>query len=514
MSTNVAINETEQPAVMKEQRLFHYWGKLTERHPTIAAFGRVLSASITAKIFTVARGLIIAKLVAPEVFGISGTIAIILAYAQYADLGTSNAASREITEALGKGEPQDAKRAASWLSGLKLISIAAVTLVVLAISRLPHLEPSMRLSLTVFPAIAFPSIILNIVLTQWYAQSRTKEFSRATTIAAATDFALGVTLTWIWGLTGLLTASALAPAATFVWSLTNGNITFPALPPIKVIKRYLIIGLPFIALALIDHNLIYIDQLIVLRYFSVREVGLYNIALMATEVVRMISIATGVVVGPRLIREYAQSGGNIESIREITFKPIRLHALIVPFAIAGLWIIGGFLITRFYPKYIESLRPMHILLLAFYFLVVNAGVTTFLFAINKHYRNLYIITPSLIFNVIIDLVLIRLGYGILSIALGSLLTYILYSMTHIGYVISHFRMALKEKVGFYGEWLFPIIYLSMVLFIVEKFFTYRSSAQGAIIAFLVSYFLLIPLAIRGGLISGKRKGLYDESSKD
>jgi O-antigen/teichoic acid export membrane protein len=502
MSTQqeITANDSVTGPVGRRATIASFIRQIVRRHPTLIAVGNVLSASMVARALTVAKGLVVAKLVAPEIYAVSGVISIILAYAQYADLGTSNAALRNMTEAIGRSDDKEATRSAAWLGGLKLASIVVVALGALAFSRWPGLDASLRLGLTVLPAIALPTAMQTVILLQWQAHSRIKDFSRATRIAAALDFVFSVSLTWVWGLPGLLAAAALAPALVLAWSALRGPVVWPSLPPVAVLRRYTAVGAPFIALALIDHNLIYVDQLIVLRYFTLHDLGVYNIALIATEAVRIVGIATGVVIGPRLIRELASVGGEVRAIRDRTLRPVKLHACFVPFLVTGLWFAGGYFITGFYPRYVDSVRPMQILLLAFYFLVINGGVTTFLFAINKHGRNLLIIIPALLFNIVIDILLIEAGWGLLAIAVGSLITYILYLVVHLAYVVSHFELSGREWTMFYGSLLLPSVNLICALVVVERWVDYTSSLMSAVIACLLATVLLLPSAVFGGLI--------------
>jgi hypothetical protein len=140
---------------------------------------------------------------------------------------------------------------------------------------------------------------------------------------------------------------------------------------------------------------------------------------------------------------------------------------------------------------------MQVLLLAFYFLVVNGGVTTFLFAINKHRRNLLILVPALVFNVVIDIALIRAGWGLLAVAMGSLATYILYSLIHLSYVASHFGLARAQWMRFYAGVFLPPVYLALIMTAIERLFDYHASLLSAALACLVAALLLSPLAVRG-----------------
>lgn len=468
-----------------------------EGRSTLLAIGRVLSTSAAARALGVLKGLAVAKLLAPEMYGVAAIISVTLSYAQYADLGSGTAAYRELTAALGRADAEGAARAARWMASLKLGSIGAVSVVCLALSFWPGMPSSLALGFTLFPLIAVGSTLLYLVQLRWQAQGRVREFSRATVLAGAADLILSVLLTWLWGLTGLLTGAALAPMVVVAWAWRRrGSVAFSAVP-LLVVRRHLIVGLPLVALALIDHNLIYVDQLLVLAYFSVRDVGIYNIALVATEAIRMLGITAGVVLGPRLIREYARAGGDLAAIRRHTLLPVHLYACFVPPVVAGVWIAGGYVITRFYASYAEAIRPMQVLLIAFYFLVVTGGLTSFSFAIDRHQRNLLIILPALCFNVLVDIVLIREGWGLMAIAAGSLVTYVLYAFTQLSYCASYFALSGLEWVTFHAGAFLPGFYLAAVLAGLEHSWDYRASVWAATQALVAVWLLLAPLMWRG-----------------
>jgi O-antigen/teichoic acid export membrane protein len=468
--------------------------------PTTLAIGRVLGAASWARVLSVARGLIIAKILPPSLYGTSAAVAIILAYARYTDLGTSAAAARDLASATGRGDQEAAARTARWMGGFTLGSMLLTATGCFAVSYWSPLDPHLRLALRFFPPIGLATASLAFIMLQWQARGRIRNFSHGTAIAAVADLLASVTLTLLWGLPGLLAAMALAPTIAAIWAIHRGDLQAPSLAPLASARRYLSIGWPLVALGLIDHNLIYIDHIIVLAFFSVRELGVYNVALIATEAVRMVGIAGGVVLGPRLIREYAGSGANLRVIRAHTLLPVQLYAAFVPFVVAGLWIAASHLLPRFYPLYADSLLPMRVLLVSFNFLVVTGGVTTFLFALDKHRRNLFILVPALFFNVAADVLLIHLGWGLLAIAVGSFLTYLLYAAVVLSYVADHFELTTKEWLAFHLGAFLPGGYLMLTLLFLESWVNYQSAAMtGA--AGVVELVLLAPLALRGVLIA-------------
>jgi O-antigen/teichoic acid export membrane protein len=186
----------------------------------------------------------------------------------------------------------------------------------------------------------------------------------------------------------------------------------------------------------------------------------------------------------------------VEALRRETLLPVQLLACVLPFAIVPLWFGGDWLIQRFYSPYSASVWPMKVLLLAFYFLVVNGGVTTFLFTIDKQRRNLLIAGPALAFNVVLDVLLLRQGLGILGVALGSLVTYIAYAFVHLSYVASHFQLTRREWLRFFAEAFLPGGCLAIILAGIDWMAPPGGSFVRAALCTVLSWVLVAPLAAR------------------
>ena len=139
---------------------------------------------------------------------------------------------------------------------------------------------------------------------------------------------------------------------------------------------------------------------------------------------------------------------------------------------------------------------MQVLLLASGFLVVLGGVTTFLFAIDRHPRNLLFVTPALVLNVAIDLVLLRLGWGLMAIAAGSLVTYFVYAAAVLWYVSGHFDRAWSPRLRFLAGALLPGVLLGLLLGVIERTVPYRASAPATAATCAACVAVLAPLALR------------------
>jgi O-antigen/teichoic acid export membrane protein len=461
----------------------------------LASIGDVIATSAVSRGVGVIRGLVLARILAPEIYGISTTVAIALAYGNYLDLGMANAAFREAAAARGRGDREGAARAAGHIGMVKIVAgvLLATAAVVLSLrgDLVPDLTFALRFLVLIGPVAAL------VVACQLHLQAfgHVRDANVTTTAGALIDLAIGIPLTVVAGIRGLLVGTLISQGVAFLWarSRTPGALATPL--PFSVARHYLGVGVPVAALGFIDHHLVYLDHLVVLAFFSVRELGLYNVALTAADALRLFTVAIGFVIGPRLIAAYARSGGRIDAVRSHTLTPVRLVAAVLPFAIVALWVLGAYVVGRHYPAYGQSIRPMQVLIASYYFLIVQAAVTTFLFAINRHARVLFFLVPALLFNVAADVLLVRAGFGLLAIAMGSALTYALYCTALLGYVVSYFRPSAREWLSIAADAAGPGLWLLGVLLLVERM-PYRDSFGGAVGAVLTGWALLSPLAWR------------------
>jgi O-antigen/teichoic acid export membrane protein len=355
----------------------------------------------------------------------------------------------------------------------------------------------MRQGLLALPAIALSSALLSQALQHLQAEGRAHEYGRVTLIAAASDLLLCVGLTAVWGLAGLLAGAALSPTPALAWAASRRAVAPPRAVPGPVLRAYLRTGVPLAALALADQSLLLVGQLLVMALLSLGALGRYNVAFVLAEAVRTLGAAAATVLGPRLLREHARAGGRVEAIRRHTLQPVLAYARALPLPIAILWVGGSFGLIRFYPAYAGAVRPMQVLLIATFFLVVLGGVTTFLFAIDKHPRNLLFLTPALAFNVVADLLLLRLGWGLMAIAVGSLVTYFLYAASTLWYVSGHFDLGRGARLRFLAAALGPGIGMGLAMSLLEHFLPYHGSfpATAAVASLLA--FACSPLAWSG-----------------
>jgi O-antigen/teichoic acid export membrane protein len=448
--------------------------------PTLLALGQVVGASVASRLLRLVKVLAVARLLSPDSYGVFGAVVALVTYAQFLDLGTASAAYRDLASAAGRRDEHEMRLAAGRMATVKLAGTVLLGAVALALAWWPGLRPDLRPALLALPAIAVSWALQWLLLQQLQAEGRIAEYSRATAWIAGADLLLCVGMTALWSLPGLLVASALAPLPALAWAVRHGALALPRAVPRETLARYLRSGLPLAGLTMVDQTLLSLDQLLIMSLLSVRALGLYNVALVPAEALRTLALAGGAVFGPRLLREYARVGSLHSAIRVHALNPPLLYAAVLPVLSGPLWILLSYGLVSAYPAYAEALLPMHLLIVGANFIVVVNGVTSFLFAIDRHARNFYILVPAVCLNVALDLVLLRRGLGLTAIAVGSLVTYFVYAAAHLAYVTSHFEPSARGRLGYLTRALLPTIAFGTAMSIVERLVDYRHSLALAV----------------------------------
>lgn len=390
----------------------------------------------------VVRGFVIAGILGPAQMGVVSTGNLLLNYAQYADLGIAQGLNREIPMDLGRGADD---RAAEWVwYGLlgKLIAglVVFVGAIAWALSPLGSGQPdSVRLVIVIAGAT---SLVAGIVLVFQFVSKSYSDFDGAARMAVTLALAnlaagiIGARLAGAVGVaSGVLVASSIA--AAYGWYRVR-PVRMPAITRRRLLEL-IRIGMPLALLTFMGFNLENIDQVIILSLLDRESLGLYAIVLQAGGLLTLTALSVSNVVGPRLVRRYAESG-SLEAIADLTWKPALALSALLPVVVCASWVVGPLAIRWLLPQYISSVGPFKIYMTAMFFLGLNLGVSSTLLALGRHRLNVPIMLGCILFNVAVDLALVGWAdMGLEGVALGSLATYFLYWLLHTGLVRWYFE---------------------------------------------------------------------------
>ena len=249
------------------------------------------------------------------------------------------------------------------------------------------------------------------------------------------------------GVRGVFISQLIAAVVTVMFSFALTG--FPRPEPIRrsFLLRLLKAGIPFVLLAFVGYNLVYVDQVMVLSLLGSTSLGVYTLALYAGSVMVLLPAALASAVGPRLLRRYGEEP-TTQAIDVLTWRPVAGLSVAMPVIIAAMWSLGPWGIAWLLPAYSSVIGPLRVYIVGVFFLAINLGAGNTLFALNKHKYMIPIIAGCIGLNVCLDILYVSgLHWGLMGIALGSACTYFAYWMVHTTVVRHYFQQRLLRALA-------------------------------------------------------------------
>ena len=181
----------------------------------------ILTSVAASRGLALAKGLIVAGLLSPTDYGVATLVAVVVAYSSFADLGTSTAACRDLSLAVGRGDRDAAGTAKRHLLALRVCGGLVAGGAAFFASWWSAESPA-RLGLRWAFPVAVASSAVTAALLRWQAEGKTRHLAAGTLVHALLDAVLAIVLTRLFGLRGLIGALFAAPVLAAAWACGRG----------------------------------------------------------------------------------------------------------------------------------------------------------------------------------------------------------------------------------------------------------------------------------------------------
>ena len=433
-------------------------------------------------------GFWIANLLGPKNYGIWNAVSLVLAYGAYVEFGVLSTMGRDLPFYIGQDDSLKAGAVDGAARYATICGAILASMVVLILSFLLDYSPEI--------AFGMQAMAIVLVLQQIYTYHRIllrshnnfKELSLQQVLFGIVTSGLAV-LFVIWsGLKGRLIAAILAQIIILIYALYRNP--WKPVPKLKwhVVWSLMRTGIPIIVSGFIITMLTSVDRLMVITFLGETQLGYLGLALMLVSAISLVPAMASQVLYPRINHKFGSSGKNISSLRSYVLIPPVILSCLLPLAIGPLYLILPFVIKTFLPAYTSGIAAAKIVVIGIFFYGILGLTDYFLVTTGKLKQYVFFGCIALVFNIFLDYIFIRMGYGIEGIAFaGILLTYFLYSCIIIGYALSHFTRQYKEWIKFFAQLWAPFIYMLLLLWAIE-----------ALVNFLATYLLSTNLLVNAG----------------
>jgi O-antigen/teichoic acid export membrane protein len=371
---------------------------------------------IIGTVITMAVSIYVGRILTPEEYGVYGFLGLWLSYAALISPGIINAGSREMPGLLGKGEVAKAVRIQNVALTSELIW-ALIPFAVIFVASFFFQDSVTRTGMMIIAFSYLTLRITNMFSSMNYIREKFNTVAIGNLILAlGVPIIIVISVYWL-KVYALLIAPLSVNIILLFYYLKKGPIGYRFQTDRGEIGRLLKIGIVLQAGSLIYWAYQLMDRTLIASFLSQEQLGLYTYAIGFVTVALNLPISFTNVLQPILWR----TAHGADSIKE-GFKDAKRIAvylalgttMLIPLAQLGFYDVVNWIT----PKYIGSIPVLHVLsyniclaaLVVIPNLVLNSAI------VNKQKVVLLFYAVGLVINVALNILIIKLGYGIVGVA--------------------------------------------------------------------------------------------------
>ncbi len=433
--------------------------------------------------------LYVKKYVLPYEYGIFTTANLFLLYLGYTQFGVLNSFNRDYPRMLGEGDVETASHTRNvvftYLMIISIICVVGGGVLVIFLSKLNLIIKILGVGIFVNSVLVGMNYMVTFLDVQRKSEGKVISASFIVIVKSLALFIVGYFLVRQYTYYGLFIAlliSSLIPIILNTKQLFKFRVAFDS----KMIASMIQSGLPLLITSLIWTIMMSIDKLVILRFMTMTELGIYSTALMGFSAVVLVPNSFSQIFYIKMSIKYGESGSS-----SVLMKYADYFTLIISVCSAYVALIAYYalplIVNKFIPNYVDGVPATKILILG-----VSLFSTTVMysniFSVLKLNKELLKYTSMLcVFNLVFSTGLVLLlGKEIEYVAIGTSLAYGCYSLI----LIVRLAKLLKRSMPLMllHSWV-PVLTIFFPTVVISKFFT--SAYLEIFVSLLVSFALLI-----------------------
>lgn len=422
-----ATLETCSPATVAAPAPIGGWRR------TLADWFLVSGATIVCQVLGTAVALLSRMVMTPAQNGLWQALKLFLTNGNYANLGISKGAARELTIAMGRGNLESVQHGLDLAFTVNtLTSLLYGFLLVGAGVWIGGLGNGLWTNVwsVGLIAVGLLSLLQRYVTFQVTLMRSKLEFvstSQLSVLEGLLTLAICIPATWLGGLPGLYLGTLAVMAASIVFLHARGALQLSWAWDLPEIRRLIGIGSPIMLAGLVGTLFRTLDKLMILGYLPDREyqLGCYSLALMVTGQLYGLGNMLSIVIGPRLGEHYGHCR-DLRAVAEFTFRSSELQAAAMALPAALAMVAAGPVLGKILPDYRSGLAPMLWLIPGTIALVLSLLPGHYLVAVDRQNWSLAATLIATVLGALGNHLALVAGWGINGVAIATSASYGLY----------------------------------------------------------------------------------------
>jgi len=367
-----------------------------------------------------------AKLLGPEEFGLWNLLSLLLLYRGITHLGVIPAMNREVPFLIGENKLLKVRKIRNVTFSYSVLLTLISSLLLLAITVF-ILNVNIKTSILAMISLFFFTQIYHYL--QVYLKSSIQFNVMAwQQILLSIFFPLTVIpLTLIYKLPGFIFGQTIA--IFLICLFISKKIEWkPSIDlDVKEFLHLLKVGFPIMLVSLLYSLFTTSDRWIISAYLSHKALGFYSLAILFGNALFLLPRTLAEQAYPRMVKLFGESH-NFRKVFKLKLKYLLLClAITIPEATL-MYVSSPIIIKTFLPHYTPSIEVIGLTIIGFLFLAIANFSGIFLLSIGKQVIYLFITLFSIGINVVLSITLVKAGYGIKGVAIGSAISYFSFSV--------------------------------------------------------------------------------------
>ncbi len=464
------------------------------------------------RFLTTLRGLVAARMLGPGGYGAWNAIMLIVDYGTYAPAGTFSGLDQAVPARIVDGDAARLDR----LKRAGLLNVLVTTGVFTAAGLLYFARSTGQIANAWgFGGVVVALACVTLHAVSYYHLTLLRSHGNLTAVSLwfllQGTFGVGLGLALIptlniWGLLWGWFAGTLVATLSVLW---QGRAVVPRIPILAQDSLTLLsIGFPMFIYTLSNFIMRSLDRVIILRFLGTHSLGLYGLAVMAVGFLLTLPDAIAYVLYPQLVQRYREGGDAPAEIRDQVQRAMRALSVLLPALCALAYMGADDAVDWLLPSFKDGVPALRILCFSAAGLSLSNLGSIVLMTLGRQRLLVPVALGMTTLGVVLDLVAIRLGYGIRGVAWATFVTYAVNSAVLIALADRSMGGGRRARLLFLVRAFLPLLIAIPLAYGFERFFpTYGPPGPmralrfvGSALGWLLLYgVLIVPLARGIGL---------------
>jgi O-antigen/teichoic acid export membrane protein len=393
---------------------------IASRGKTQRSIGMIALANLTGTVIGIVGSFVQARFITPEVLGFIRKYSVVSGYAIFFSLGLFIILQREYAVLIGRGEEKRAKRTVAIVQSWCLLvsTIICSILLVIALIELLHQHWFEAIAWFIQVVGVWATIYVGFLDTTFRSGQEFERRAKGQFIGAVSTAAI-LPVFWVWSFPAFVLRSIIGPvvSATYMHIVRPVKVgwCFPWREFLDLVKR----GMRLFVSDYLRYNFWLTVEIWLMLYIAGdKGVGLYVFSAMLTNMSLQVCTAINMVYIPQLAQRYGQTE-KISACLKLAIKPTLLNLGISVIIICSFWFILPPIISFAFPKYLEAIPILKILILRIF--LVSLTLPIFMLTILESYVTQFVaVVIGLIVFVGTASVTNSLGFSVIAVPWGTL----------------------------------------------------------------------------------------------